>query len=261
MGPKSDEWWPYKKRTPRGTERRSCQDEAEDFSQTQGTPGAMRTQKRQERTLLWSYWGSMALGIPCFRFLASRTMGELISVIPTTWFVISFSLSFFFLQLRQQRRWFTVHVLHSATTEKKICPQSHRSGERTKRDHLDMSKVDLSKMVEVIRMAIGVPDPLRQVLDWRLVQQFVPASLASGFRCFCSVASMGVQFTWSSVSSFFFVLHSAHSLLLPLATDHNQRQRIKQDIIGFSIKFRYLICVSLCILSKYIFGAVNEKFN
>ena len=141
MGPKSNEWWPYKWRTPRGTERRSCQDKAEDFSQIQGTPGAMRTQKRQEKTLLWSYWGSTARGIPCFRFLASRTMGELISVIPTTWFVIPFSLSFIFLQLRQQRRWFTIHMLHSATAEKKTCSQSHRSGERTKRDHFDMSKV------------------------------------------------------------------------------------------------------------------------
>ena len=86
-------------------------------------------------------------------------------------------------------------MLHSATNEKKTSPQSHRSGERTKRDHLDMSKVGLSKMVKVIRMAIDVPDPLRQVLDCRLVQQFVPASLASGFPCFCSVTSMGVQFT------------------------------------------------------------------
>lgn len=63
-----------------------------------------------------------------------------------------------------------------------------------------------------------------------------------------------------------FVLQSAHSLLPPLATDHNQRQRIKQDIISFINKSRYLflyirmlICVSLCILSKYIFGAVNEN--
>lgn len=30
----------------------------------------------------------------------------------------------------------------------------------------------------------------------------------------------------------------AHSLLPPLATDHNQRQRIKQGIISFSNKFR-----------------------
>ena len=130
MGPKSNEWWPYKWRTPRGTERRSCQDKAEDFSQIQGTPGAMRTQKRQEKTLLWSYWGSTARGIPCFRFLASRTMGELISVIPTTWFVIPFSLSFIFLQLRQQRRWFTIHMLHSATAENRTSPECHRS--RTK---------------------------------------------------------------------------------------------------------------------------------
>ena len=60
-------------------------------------------------------------------------------------------------------------------------------GQRTKRDHFDTSKVGLPKVVEVIRMAIDVPDPLRQVLDSRqAVQQFVPASLASGFPCFCS---------------------------------------------------------------------------
>ena len=33
-------------------------------------------------------------------------------------------------------------------------------GQRTKRDRFDMSKVGLSKVVEVIRMAIDVPDPL-----------------------------------------------------------------------------------------------------
>ena len=32
-----------------------------------------------------------------------------------------------------------------------------------------MSKVGLSKMVEVIRMATDVPDPLRQILDCSLV--------------------------------------------------------------------------------------------
>ena len=60
-------------------------------------------------------------------------------------------------------------MLYSATTEKKTSPQSHRSRERTKRDHFDMSKVGLSKMVEVIRMATDVPDPLRQILDCSLV--------------------------------------------------------------------------------------------
>ena len=44
----------------------------------------------------------------------------------------------------------------------------------TQRDHFDMSKVGLSKVVEVIRMAIDIPDPLRQVLDCRhAVQQFI----------------------------------------------------------------------------------------
>ena len=58
-----------------------------------------------------------------------------------------------------------------------------------------MSKVGLSKMVEVIRMDTDVPDPQRQILDCSLVQQFVLASLASGFPCFCSVTSTGIQFT------------------------------------------------------------------
>ena len=44
-------------------------------------------------------------------------------------------------------------------------------GQRTKRDHFDMSKVGLSKVVGVIRMAIDIPDPLGQVLDCRHVVQ------------------------------------------------------------------------------------------
>lgn len=114
-----------------------------------------------------------------------------------------------------------------------------------------MSKVDLSKMVEVIRMAIGVPDPLRQVLDWRLVQQFVPSFPGLWLPLFllCDFNGCTIYLKLCLII-LLFVLHSAHSLLPPLATDHNQRQRIKQDIIGFSIKFRYLICVSLCILSN-----------
>ena len=58
--------------------------------------------------------------------------------------------------------------------------------QRTKRDCFDTSKVSLPKVVKVIRMAIDVPDPLRQVLVRRHAgQKFVPASLASGFPCFC----------------------------------------------------------------------------
>ena len=34
-------------------------------------------------------------------------------------------------------------------------------GQRTKRDSFEMSKVGLSKVVEAIRTAIDVPDPLR----------------------------------------------------------------------------------------------------
>lgn len=47
-----------------------------------------------------------------------------------------------------------------------------------------MSKVDLN-VVEAIRMAKVVLDPLRQVLDRRhAAQEIVPASLASGLSLF-----------------------------------------------------------------------------
>ena len=67
-------------------------------------------------------------------------------------------------------------------------------GQRTKRDSFDTSKVDLSMVVEAIKMVLDVPDPLRQVLDSRhavhnLYQHPRPlASLVSA-----SVASTGVQ--------------------------------------------------------------------
>ena len=67
-----------------------------------------------------------------------------------------------------------------------------------------MSKVGLAKVVKVIRMAIDAPDPLRQVLDSRhAVQQFVPASLASGFPCSCLCGLRGLHAYWISASSFF----------------------------------------------------------
>ena len=65
-------------------------------------------------------------------------------------------------------------------------------GQRTQRDRFDISKVGLSKVVEVIRMAIDVLDPLRQVLDSEhAVQQFVRVFLASGVPCFCSCGFHG----------------------------------------------------------------------
>ena len=58
------------------------------------------------------------------------------------------------------------------------------------RDHFDMSRVGLSKVVK----AMDILDPLRQVLDSRhAVQQSVPAFLASGFLCSAPVASKGAQ--------------------------------------------------------------------
>ena len=86
--------------------------------------------------------------------------------------------------LRQQKRWLIVHMLHSATAEKRTRLENHvGSGQRTKRGTaLITSKMGLSELVEVIRMAV---DPRRQVWDGRhAAQQFVPASLASGLACF-----------------------------------------------------------------------------
>ena len=45
------------------------------------------------------------------------------------------------------------------------------SRQRTNRNHFVTSKVSLSKVVEGIRMAIDVPDPLRHVLDSRHAAQ------------------------------------------------------------------------------------------
>lgn len=110
----------------------------------------------------------------------------------------------FFLQLRQQKRWFIVHVVHAATTQNRTGPESHRSKAKDQRDHFDMSKVGLSKVVE----AMDVLDPLRQVLDSRhAVQHLVPASPASGFPCFRSCGFqqyISRQFPGTSASSFCF---------------------------------------------------------
>ena len=52
-------------------------------------------------------------------------------------------------------------MLHSATIEKITSPKITGPGQRTKKDSFEMSKVGLSKVVEAIRTAIDVPDPLR----------------------------------------------------------------------------------------------------
>ena len=94
-------------------------------------------------------------------------------------------------------------------------------GQRTKRDHFDMSKVGLSKVGEATRMAIDVLDPLRQVLDSRhAVQQFVPASLASGCPCFCSCGFHGCTSLLDPLSHLSsFALQPAHLLLPPLRSN------------------------------------------
>lgn len=45
------------------------------------------------------------------------------------------------------------------------------SGQRTNRNHFVTSKISLSKVVEGIRMATDVPDPLQKVLDSRHAAQ------------------------------------------------------------------------------------------
>ena len=80
-----------------------------------------------------------------------------------------------------------------------------------------MSKVGLSKVVKAIRMAIDVPDPLRSSRQQACSPHFVPASLASGFPCFCfcgfhrCTSLLGPLPHLSS-----FALQPAHSLLPPL---------------------------------------------
>uniref|UniRef100_A0A4W2G5N4 Uncharacterized protein n=1 Tax=Bos indicus x Bos taurus TaxID=30522 RepID=A0A4W2G5N4_BOBOX len=88
-------------------------------------------------------------------------------------------------------------------------------------DHFDMSKVGLSKVVKAIRMATGVPDPSRQVLDSRqAVQRFVPASLAPGFPCLCFCGFRGCTRLLGPLPHLSsFVLQPAH-LLLPSLHSH-----------------------------------------
>ena len=79
-------------------------------------------------------------------------------------------------------------------------------GQRTKRDSFHVNKVSLPKVVEGIRMAIDIPDPLRQVLDSRQFNNSYqrPWPLASLVSAL--VASMVYKFTWTSASSKTFVL-------------------------------------------------------
>lgn len=65
-------------------------------------------------------------------------------------------------------------------------------GQRTKRDHFDTGKKGLSKEVTVIRMAIDIPDLLRQVLDSRhAVQQLYQHPWFPAFLASAPVASHG----------------------------------------------------------------------
>ena len=112
----------------------------------------------------------------------------------------------FFLQLRQQQRRFLMHVLHSVTAETRTSPDGHRSRAKARRGHFDKSKVGLSEVVEAIRMAPDVPDPLRQVLDSRhAVQKLVPSSLETRLPLFLLPWLPWVyKFTWTSAFSVFF---------------------------------------------------------
>ena len=147
-------------------------------------------------------------------------------ILPISWMN---NLTNFFLQLRQQKRWFIVYMLHSATTKKITSPKITGPGQRTKRDPFDMSKVGLSKVVKVIRIATDVPDPLRQVLDSRhAIQQFVPALLTSDFPifCFCGFHGYtGLLGPLPHLSSF--VLQPVHSLLPPL---HSHGMEVSQKM-------------------------------
>uniref|UniRef100_A0A8C6BU05 Uncharacterized protein n=1 Tax=Monodon monoceros TaxID=40151 RepID=A0A8C6BU05_MONMO len=93
-------------------------------------------------------------------------------------------------------------------------------------------KVGLSKVVEAIKMAIDVPDPLRQVLDSRqAVQQFVPASLASGFPCFCSCGFHGCTSLLGPLPHLSsFALQPVHSLLPPLSSHGQLNNKTEAEI-------------------------------
>ena len=51
--------------------------------------------------------------------------------------------------------------MYTCYIQPQFSPKITGPGQRAKRDPFDISKVGLSKVVKVIRMAIDVPDPLR----------------------------------------------------------------------------------------------------
>ena len=104
-----------------------------------------------------------------------------------------------------------------------------------------MSKVGLSKVVKAIRMATGVPDPSRQVLDSRqAVQQFVPASLASGFPCFCFCGFRGCTSLLGPLPHLSsFALEPMHLLFPPLCSHGTEvSQKI---VVRLRVKLRFLM--------------------
>ena len=114
-------------------------------------------------------------------------------------------------------------------------------GQRTKGDRFDTSKVSLSKVVKVIRMAIDAPDPLRQVLVCRrAVQQFVPASLASGFPSFCFCGFRGCTSLLGPLPHLSsFALEPMHLLFPPLCSHGTEvSQKI---VVRLRVKLRFLM--------------------
>uniref|UniRef100_A0A8C6BFL5 Uncharacterized protein n=1 Tax=Monodon monoceros TaxID=40151 RepID=A0A8C6BFL5_MONMO len=106
-------------------------------------------------------------------------------------------------------------------------------------DNFDVSKVGLSKVGEMTRLAIDVLDPLRQVVDGRhAVQQFVPASLASGCPCFCSCGFHGCTSLLGPLSHLSsFALQPAHLLLPPLHPNVTKIEATGEYTIGLAKKF------------------------
>uniref|UniRef100_A0A8D1T172 Uncharacterized protein n=1 Tax=Sus scrofa TaxID=9823 RepID=A0A8D1T172_PIG len=106
-------------------------------------------------------------------------------------------------------------------------------GPETKRDHSDMSEVGL-KVVEVLRMAKNVLDPLRQVLDRRhAVQPIAPASLASELSLFLFLwPPWGDKLPGPLPHLPSFVLQPVHLLLPPLrsrGTEVSQKRNRGQE--------------------------------
>ena len=134
-------------------------------------------------------------------------------------YIYCFVLCFlFFLQVREQKRGFTVHILYSATNENGISLGSHRS--RAK----DLFWYEQGKSLKGhhVQMAMDVLDPLNHTLESRhVVQQLISEFLACGFPYFCPCGSMSTQASGllgplPHLSSF--VLQSVHSLLPPLGS-------------------------------------------